>query len=317
MKIRSIACRDGLRLCSATAIKRVSLGVLVLGSLLSLPFAAHAEVTLTGADGVSVVLKAPARRVVSLAPDMAELLYDVGAGSALKGTVQYSDYPVAAKAVPRVGDGFHVDPEKVLALKPDLVLAWAGGTPQALTDKLRALGLPVLAIGTHELTDIAANLETLGKATGHEADAAKAAGDFRARLAALQDGYSQAAPIRVFYEVSEQPMFTVGGAQSISRLMRLCGGRNIFADLSELGPAVGLEAVLARDPQAIVTGDGEGDATERFKHWQQWPQLSAVRYKNLYAVNDDWISRATPRLLDAGKQLCEDLDKARANIAKK
>ena len=282
-----------------------------------LPFTASAEVRLTGADGVTVTLKAPAQRVVSLAPDMAELLYDVGAGLALKGTVQYSDYPEAAKAVPRVGDGFHVDLEKVLALKPDLVLAWAGGTPQALTDKLRALGLPVLAIGTHELTDIAANLETLGKATGHEADAARAAGDFRERLATLQDAYAKAVSIRVFYEVSEEPMYTVGGAQSISRLMRLCGGRNIFADLSELGPAVGLEAVLARDPQVIITGDGEGDVTERFKHWQQWPQLSAVRYKNLYAVNDDWISRATPRLLDAGKQLCEDLDKARANLAKK
>lgn len=276
-----------------------------------------AEVRLTGADGVSVTLKAPAQRVVSLAPDLAELLYDVGAGDTLKGTVEYSDYPAAAKAVPRVGDGFHMDPEKVLALKPDLVLAWAGGTPQALTDKLRSLGVPVLAIGTHELTDIAANLETVGSATGHEAAAAKAAGDFRERLAALQDSYAQAAPVRVFYEVSEEPLFTVGGAQSISRLMRLCGGRNVFADLSELGPAVSFEAVLARDPQAIVTGDGEGDVAERFKRWQQWPELSAVRYKNLYAVNDDWISRATPRLLDAGKQLCEDLDKARANLAKK
>ena len=276
-----------------------------------------AEVRLTGADGVSVTLKAPAQRVVSLAPDLAELLYDVGAGDTLKGTVEYSDYPAAAKAVPRVGDGFHMDPEKVLALKPDLVLAWAGGTPQSLTDKLRSLGVPVLAIGTHELTDIAANLETVGSATGHEAAAAKAAGDFRERLAALQDSYAQAAPVRVFYEVSEEPLFTVGGAQSISRLMRLCGGRNVFADLSELGPAVSFEAVLARDPQAIVTGDGEGDVAERFKRWQQWPELSAVRYKNLYAVNDDWISRATPRLLDAGKQLCEDLDKARANLAKK
>ncbi|HEV2111128.1 MAG TPA: cobalamin-binding protein [Gammaproteobacteria bacterium] len=272
---------------------------------------------LNGADGITVTLKAPAQRVVSLAPDLSELLFDVGAGDTLLGTVEYSDYPAAAKAIPRVGDGFHVDVEKVLALKPDLVLAWAGGTPQALMDKLRALKLPVLAIATHELPDVAANLETLGSATGHEAAAAKAAGDFRERLAALQDSYAQAAPIRVFYEISAEPLFTVGGPQSISRLMRLCGGHNVFADLSELGPAVSLEAVLARDPQAIVTGDGEGDVAERFKRWQQWPQLSAVRYKNLYAVNDDWISRATPRLLDAGKQLCEDLDQARAHLDQK
>ena len=176
---------------------------------------------------------------------------------------------------------------------------------------------PVLAIGTHELPAIATNLEILGAATGHTAEAAKAAADFRTRLAALQSQYAHATPVRVFYEVSEQPLFTVGGAQSISRLLQLCGGRNIFADLSELGPAVSLEAVLARDPQAIVTGDGEEDVAARFKQWQQWPQLSAVRYGNLFAVNDDWISRSTPRLLDAGRQVCDDLDKARANLAAK
>ena len=290
---------------------------LVVLSLVSLT--ASAEVQLTGADGVSVTLKAPAQRIVNLSPDFSELLYDLGAGDTLVGTIEYSNYPEAAKRVPRIGDGFHVDVEKVVALKPDLVLAWQGGTPQALIAKLRSLDLPVLAIGTHELTDIAANLETLGRATGHEAEAAKAAGAFRERLAALQDSYAQVAPIRVFYEISEQPLYTVGGAQSISRLLRLCGGHNVFADLGELAPVVGLEAVLARDPQAIVTSDGEGEDTAvgRLKHWQQWPQLSAVRYQNLYVVDDDWMSRATPRILDAGKQLCEDLDKARANLAKK
>ena len=279
-------------------------------------FSASAEVQLKGADGVALTLVAPAKRVVNLSPDFAELLFDIGAGDTLVGTIEYSNYPEAAKQVPRIGDGFHVDVEKIVALKPDLVLVWQGGTPQALIDKLRTLQLPVLAIGTHDMTDIAANLETLGQATGHEAGAMKAAADFRTRLAALQARYAHAMPIRVFYEISAQPLYTVGGAQSISRLMALCGGQNIFADLSELAPVVGLEAVLARDPQAIVTGDGEGDVGERFKLWQQWPKLSAVRYGNLYAMNDDTISRATPRTLDAGKQLCDDLDKARANLAK-
>ncbi|HET7176531.1 MAG TPA: ABC transporter substrate-binding protein, partial [Gammaproteobacteria bacterium] len=218
--------------------------------------------------------------------------------------------------VPRIGDGFHVDTEKVVALKPDLVLAWAGGTPQQLVAKLRSLGLPVLAIGTHDITDIAANLETLGEATGREAQAQQAADAFRARLAAFKARYAHETPIRVFYEISAEPLYTVGGAQSISRLMAICGGKNIFADLTELAPVVGLEAVLARDPQAIVTGNGEGDVAERFKLWQKWPQLSAVRAGNLYAMNDDTISRATPRILDAGEQLCEDLDQARANLAK-
>ena len=272
-------------------------------------------IVLKGADGQSLTLHAPAERVVSLSPDFAELMFDIDAGQALVGTSEYSDFPEAAKEVPRIGDGFHFDVEKIVALKPDLVLVWQGGTPQAVTDRLRQLKLPVLAIGTHELTDVAANLETLGHATGHEAGAEKAAQAYRTGLSALEAQYLHAAPIRVFFEITEQPLYTVGGNQSISRLMALCGGRNVFADLSELGPAVSVEAVLARDPEVIVTGDDvEGDAV-RLQVWQQWPALSAVRYKNLYAVNGDWISRATPRLLDAAKQVCADLDQARAHLA--
>ena len=282
--------------------------------LLCLPAISQAALRLTGSDGQSVTLAAPAARIVSLAPDLTELAYDVGAGGAILATVEYSDYPAEAKTLPRVGDAFHVDVEKVLALKPDLVLVWQGGTPPTLIARLRGLKLPVLAIGTNDLTDIAANLELLGKATGHGTEAAKAARAFRDGLSALDDRYGKTVPLRVFYEVSEEPLFTIGGKQSISRLMAVCGGQNIFGDLDALGPSVGMEAVLARDPQAIVSGDGEGDVQLRFKTWQRWPQLSAVRYGNFIAVNDDWVSRATPRVLDAGKQLCEAFEKARAKV---
>jgi len=264
---------------------------------------------------VEVTLVKPAERVVSLAPDLSELMADVGAADALKGVVEYSDWPAALKQLPRVGDAYHVDTERVVALKPDLVLVWQGGTPQALIDKLRALKLPVLAIGTHELLDIASNLETLGEATGHGPAAQLAAEDFRTRLGALRSRYAGEAPVKVFYEISEQPLFTVGGAQSISRLIQVCGGVNVFADLTELAPAVSLEAVLARDPEAVVTGSGEGDAAARFKFWQRWPKLAATREGNFIVVNDDWISRATPRLLDAGKQLCDGLETARSHRA--
>jgi len=285
----------------------------LLVSLLALAplAAAAADIHIKGADGVEIVLHAPASRVVSLAPDLAELTYDVGAGSTLQGTTEYSDYPAAAKQVARVGDAYHVNIEKVLALQPDLVLAWQGGTPQPLIDKLRGLGLNVLDLGTHELTDIAANLEAIGLATGHADAAGLAAEDFRTRLNALRKTYASAAPLKVFYEISAQPLFTVGGSQSISRLMEVCGGRNVFADLSDLAPVVSLEAVLARDPEVIATGDGEGDVQQRFKDWQRWPKLAATREGNFVVLKDDWVSSSTPRLLDAGKQLCEALQKIR------
>lgn len=308
--ILAIARLVSLRL--VTVMKQVSQTLALAGLLLSLPVSGSAaDIHLKGTDGVEVVLPKPAERVVSLAPDLAELLADAGAAATLKGTVEYSDYPAEVKKVPRLGDAFHVDTERVVALKPDLVLAWEGGTPKALIDRLRALKLPVLAIGTHELLDIAANLETLGVATGHGDAGQLAAEDFRTRLGALRSRYATEPSIRVFYEISAQPLFTVGGDQGISRLIQVCGGTNIFADLAELAPAVSLETVLARDPEVIVSGDGEGDTAQRFKYWQRWPKLAAVREDNFIAVNDDWVSRSTPRLLDAGKQLCEALETAR------
>ena len=290
-------------------MKRIPLVFLVL---LLLPLAAGAKgIHLKGADGVELTLAAPAKRVVSVAPDLAELLYDIGAGDVLQGAVEYTDYPAAAKAVPRVGDAFHVDVEKLVSLKPDLVLVWEGGTPQPLIAKLRTLKLPVLALGTHELLDIASNMETLGVATGHEDAAQLAADDFRTFLGALRSRYANEAPVTVFYEISAQPLFTVGGGQSISKLMEVCGAHNVFADLTDLAPAVTLESVLARDPEVIVTGDGEGDVAQRFKDWQRWPNLTAVKLGNFVVLDDDWVSRSTPRLLNAGKQLCEALEKIR------
>jgi iron complex transport system substrate-binding protein len=288
---------------------------LLLLALLVQPAVSYAAAQATGADGQGLTLAAPAKRVVALAPDLVEMVFDVDAGNTLVGAVDYSDYPEAAKSLPRVGDAFRVDLERLMALKPDLVLAWEGGTPQALVDKLRALKLPVLSLGTHELDDIGSNLETLGAVTGHGDSAQRAADFYRARLTQLRSRYAGTAPLRVFYEISAEPLFTVGREQSISRLIELCGGRNIFVDLAELAPSVNLESVIARDPQVIVTGSGEGDAAARLKQWQRWPELAAVRAGNLFTANDDWISRATPRILDAGQQLCEDLDLARVRLS--
>lgn len=286
-----------------------------LASLLGThPFDAHAEIQLQGADGTEVVLKAPAQRVAALAPDLAELMFDAGAGADLVATVRYTDYPAAAAQVDRVGDAFHVDLERLLALKPDLVLAWQGGTPVALVEKIRSLGLPVLTMGTHDLADIAANLELLGRATGHGQEAVKEAQAFRDHLERLRTRYANRTPIRVFYEISAEPLYTVGGGQSISRLLEVCGARNVFADLAELAPVVGMESVLARDPQAVVTG-GDADSARRIALWRRWPRVTAVREGNLFTVPDDLIARATPRLLDAGDILCVDLEQARERLA--
>jgi len=304
---------NGLKACCskswsrfASAFRRIS----VAGLLLLLPLTASAAITVTGADNQIVTLAAPAQRIISLAPDLTELAYDAGAAAQMVGADSYSNYPAAAEKLPRIGDAFRVDLERLVALQPDLILAWHGGTPAAVIERLRALKLQVLVIGTDQLTDIAHNLELIGQVTGHEAEAHAAAQKFLEGLEALRKQYAGRAPVRVFYEISSMPLYTVGGRQSISRMIELCGGRNIFSDLKELAAPVSLESVLARDPQAVVTGS-DGGAAARLKEWQRWPQVSAVRTGSLFNISGDLLARATPRILQGGKQLCADVDTAR------
>ncbi len=285
---------------------------LFLGALLSVhPVTASAVITVSGADHQTITLAAPAQRIISLAPDLTELAYAAGAGARMVGADTYSNYPNAAKELPRIGDAFRVDMERLVALEPDLVLAWQGGTPPVVIERLRTLGLNVLVIGNDRLADIARNLELIGQVTGHEAQARAAAQEYQAGLESLRRKYAGRTPVRVFYEISGTPLYTIGGRQIISHMIELCGGRNIFSDLKELAVPVSLESVLARDPQAIVTGSDEG-AAERLKEWQRWPQISAVRTVSLFTISSDLLARATPRILQGGKQLCEDLEKARA-----
>jgi iron complex transport system substrate-binding protein len=278
-----------------------------------IPLQLRAATTLAGTDGVQLTLDAPARRIVSLAPDLTELVYAAGAGGTLIGTSAYSDYPQAARHLPQIGDAFGFDTERIVALEPDLILAWDGGTPVPVIERLRALHMKVLVVGAADLTDIARNLELIGQATGHEQAADSAAQAFLARLQTLRDEYSKRPPVRVLYEISATPLYTVGGNQIISRVLDLCGGRNIFSDLKPLAAAVNLETVLARDPQAIVTGDTPG-AAERLKLWQRWPQLNAVTTGSLFRISGDLLDRSTPRMLSGAAQLCKDLQLTRERL---
>lgn len=254
----------------------------------------------------------PARRIVSLAPNITELLYTAGAGDRIVAAVEFSDYPPAARHVPRVGDAFRIDYERLLALKPDLVIAWQDGTPPATIAELRRLGQPVRELRIAGLDDVAGALRELGSWAGTAGEADRAARDYLARLESLRARHRTEAPLTVFFEISETPLYTVNDRHPISEVIRLCGGSNIFSDLSQLAPAVGIESVIARNPEVILVADDEPGALE---HWQHWPQLTAVRERNLYAVSSDRISRATVRILDGAEQVCGLLADARRRRA--
>jgi iron complex transport system substrate-binding protein len=248
-------------------------------------------------------------RLVSLAPNLTELVFAAGAGDTLVGVSAYSDYPPVARDLPVVGDAFAVDQEQLALLRPDALLAWESGMPEHVVDELRQAGYQVELIRTRSLQDVALALRRIGALTGHSRHADAAADEFLDGLLALRQEYSSAAPIRVFYQVYQRPLYTINGEHYVSELIQLCGGQNIFADLNALAPAISVEAVIERDPEVMLASTDAGD--DAFAEWRRWPGLSAVRSGNQFMMPADSIGRGTPRLLAAGQILCRVLQAAR------
>jgi len=248
-------------------------------------------------------------RIVTLAPNLTELVYWAGAGERLVGVSAYSNHPPAALDLPVVGDAFMIDQEQLAVLEPDLLLVWEGGTPAHVVDELRARGYRVEAMRTNSVADVARAIVRIGELTGHAETANHTASMFEQRLAEIGAAHRDRPDITVFYQVSARPLYTVNGGHFVSEIIELCGGSNVFADLGELAPTIEVEAVVERDPEVFLAGSDAGP--DAFSEWRRWPQLAANRYGNHFILPGDVVSRATPRLLDGAAAVCEVLEEAR------
>jgi iron complex transport system substrate-binding protein len=277
--------------------------VLWLCLLLAVPAQATA-VRLVDDAGQVLEFARPPQRIIALTPHLTELLFAVGAGAQVAGVDSASDYPQAALALPRVGDYSRINFERILALKPDLVIVWMGGNRAADIHGLKKMGVPVLHTQATRLDDVARLLRLLGRASGHVGEGEAAARDFSARLAAQQARSARHPPVSVFYQVWDRPLMTVGGTHWISEALAVCGARNVFADLRGLSPVVSREAVLRRAPALIVSGS---DAPDMRRQWQRFASLPAVKSQAFVRVDADRLHRPTPRLIEGVAELCAAL----------
>ncbi len=273
---------------------------------------AVAQIVVRDDMGNDVRLAAPARRIVSLAPHVTENIYAAGAGDRLVGAVDYSDYPEAAKKLPRVGGYARLDLEAIVALRPDLIIAWESGNSANHLARLKTLGFPLYLSQPKTIDDVASNIERIGTLMNTSNSANAAAAAFRARHAALRARYAARPVVRTFYQIWNQPLMTVNGAQLISDVMRLCGAENVFSNLPQLAPVVSVEAVLQTQPEAIVASGMNGDRPEWLDMWKPWRQLMATQRNNLFFVPSDLINRHTPRLLDGTQMFCDQMEQTRA-----
>lgn len=280
------------------------------------PAACIAEaIRLVDDAGHEVRLAEPAQRIVSLAPHTTELLFAAGAGDKVVGVSEFSNWPQRAERLPRIGGGAGLDLEAIIALQPDLVVAWQTGNSRVQLQRLEAFGLRVFYSEPSGIDALARTLQQLGRLAGTEAVADQAAQAFRQGVAALRADYAGRKAVTVFYQIWEQPLMTVNGRHMISHWMRLCGGENVFAGLADLAAVLDEEAVLEADPQMFVAGYYPGKGESWRRRWQRWPQLRAVSGGHLYTVPAETMERHTPRALEAARELCATIERVRTSDA--
>jgi iron complex transport system substrate-binding protein len=296
------------------SMKRMKLmkRMVLLAAALAAPLAG--AVTVRDDAGNAVTLDKPAARVISMSPHVTELLFAAGGGSRIVGAVSYSDYPEAAKSIPRIGSNREIDLERVISMKPDLVVAWMHNSSERQIEMVRKLGVPVFLSDPQTLEGIPENVMRLGRLMGTEAGAGAAAADLRNQLAGLRARYAGRPAVRTFYQVWDKPLYTLSGKHIITDALRLCGGENIFDKLTVTAPVVSVEAVLQADPEAIV-----GTAEKNYggvSLWKPYASLRATRMDNLFTVDGDLLNRAGPRMIAGTAVLCEKLELARQHRTK-
>jgi iron complex transport system substrate-binding protein len=278
------------------------IGVLALG-------ASAAPIAVNDDLGRKVEIAEPAKRIVTLAPFLTELAFSAGVGERVVGVSEHSDYPPEARARPAVASSAAVSLEQLVALAPDLVLAWRDTIGSSDLERLGRLRIPVFVAQARALGDVPRLLEAIGRLTGRDVDSVIAA--YRARLEAARALRAGSPRIPVFLEIWHQPLTTIAGPHWMNEALELCGAHNAFADLEGVAPVVSWELVYARDPQAVV-GAGSADAAAAFRErWRARPTLAAVKNDRLVFVNPDTIQRPTVRLADGVMELCEGLAKVR------
>ena len=281
--------------------------VVLLLTLLQLALPGHARIEVVDSAGRAVGLDRPAARIVALAPHIVENVFSAGAGSKLVGVVNYSNYPEAARSIEQIGSAYAWSLERLVALKPDLVLLWGSGNGLSALPRLERLGLTVYVSEPRQLSDISDSIRDIGALAGTGATADTAADTFDHEITSLRDTYAGRATLSVFYQIWNKPLQTINGEHMISQVMSLCGGENVFADLPQLAPQISIEAVLAQDPQVIAASGMDESRPEWLDAWKQYRAMTAVRNGALVHIHPDLIQRPTARISRGARSLCEQM----------
>jgi ABC-type Fe3+-hydroxamate transport system substrate-binding protein len=290
------------------ALSRRFFSALVLLLACGLPLA-QAEPPLRDADGVAFTAALPARRIVTLAPHLTDTLLALGARDRLAGVADDHDqrgaHERSLSGLPVVADAASINYERVLALQPDLVLAWGGGTPRAWIAQLRRQGLPVFVVDARNLDDIAREVELLGTLSGRLDAARPQAAAIRAQIARLQQEFGAGPRLRYFHQVWRQPLYSLGANHLLSQALALCGADNIVPPGPVAAPLVSPEFVLRENPDAILFAPDDTDASRAY--WSRFHTLAAAQRQQWLPLADKRLTRPGAGMLSAVAPVCAQI----------
>ena len=271
---------------------------------------AMAQFSVIDDRGKQIAFAAPPQRIISLAPNLTELAFAAGMGGHIVAVTAYSDYPQQARKLQQVGDAFRLDWERLVALKPDLILAWGSGSSSKDLAKMEKLRLKVLVLEPRSLNDIPRVLRLLGSISGNRTVAENSATMFEQQLEVIRRKFAGRTKVRAFFQIASEPMLTVNDEHMISDVLRLCGVQNVFGALPLLTPAISSEALVKENPQVMLAVASTNEQEEGIKEiWRRLP-LNAVRQGHMVFVPADLISRSTPRILLGARRMCEQIESA-------
>jgi iron complex transport system substrate-binding protein len=256
------------------------------------------------------------KRIITVAPHLTEIVEAAGGVNSLISVSAYSNYPESVKKLPITSDARSIDLERMKQLKPDLIIYWRGGMPETHIESLKKIfnraETQIISVEPKKLSDIAQDIETIGKVLGTQAIANKNAKVFNAQIAELKSKYQSPnkRKVRVFYQVWSQPLMTLNQDHLIADIIQICGGEQLFAKEKLLVPIVSREAVIEANPEIIFTAT-DSDKNVDWSMWTSIPQLAATKGKAFVALDGDTISRPSPRIIQGANKICSEIDKIR------
>jgi iron complex transport system substrate-binding protein len=274
--------------------------------LFFIPVFSHAAtLKLKDEVGREVAFPFPPKRIVSLAPNITEILFGLGLDAEIVGVSTHCNYPDKAKDRVRVGSYISLDFERIISLKPDLVIATGAGNTKEMVDRLERLGFPTYTIFPKKFDDVLRSIGHLGEVVGREKEALSIIQSMKKRKERVVEQTRTLPRPRVFLQIGESPIVTVGKGSFADDLIRLAGGENVAGKDKEMYPRLGMEEILRRSPEVILISSmkPEGDYERALREWERWKTIPAVKEGRIHLIDSDLIDRPSPRIVEGLEEI--------------